>query len=56
MRILVSGITGHMGHEVCALAKTGMRGAEVVGGIGLGDAGALDVPVARGLDRKRQHV
>ncbi|MBR2791013.1 MAG: 4-hydroxy-tetrahydrodipicolinate reductase [Eggerthellaceae bacterium] len=50
MRILVSGITGHMGHEVCALAKAGMRGAEVVGGIGLGDAGGLDVPVAQGFE------
>ena len=50
MRILVSGITGHMGHEVCALAKTGMRGAEVVGGIGLGDAAGLDVPVAQGFE------
>ena len=50
MRIIVSGITGHMGHEVCALAKAGMRGAEVVGGIGLADAGGLDVPVAQGFD------
>ena len=49
MRVLVSGITGHMGHEVCALAARGMRGAEVVGGIGLGDASAIDVPVAQGF-------
>ena len=50
MRIIVSGITGHMGHEVCALAKAGMRGAEVVGGIGLGDGSGLDVPVAQGFE------
>lgn len=49
MRVLVSGITGHMGHEVVRLADEGMRGAQVVGGVGLGAAGESAVPVAEGF-------
>ena len=47
MRILLSGLTGHMGREVCALAEAGCRGAEIVAGV---DAFAKDdtcVPCAR---------
>ena len=50
MRILISGITGHMGHEVLKLAKAGARGAEAVGGIGLNPDGTFDVPVAASFD------
>ena len=47
MRILLSGLTGHMGREVCALAEAGCRGAKIVAGV---DAFAKDdtcVPCAR---------
>ena len=33
MKILISGILGHMGREVEALCKKGYRGAELFGGV-----------------------
>ena len=33
MKILISGILGHMGREVEALCKSGYRGAELFGGV-----------------------
>ena len=49
MKVLVSGITGHMGREVVALAARGMRGAEVVGGVALCADESFGVPVAAGF-------
>lgn len=46
MDIILSGITGHMGHEVMHLAAAGCRGARVTGGIGMGGDGSFAVPVA----------
>lgn len=48
MRILVSGLMGHMGQEVAALAKSGYRGAQLIAGVdhnATGDA-VLGVPCA----------
>ncbi len=45
MKILLSGLCGHMGAEVVALAKTGYRDAEVVAGVDPFSTGA-DVPCA----------
>lgn len=49
MDILLSGITGHMGREVLALAAAGVRGARVAGGIALAADDTLGVPVAAGF-------
>ena len=47
MKIIISGINGHMGRELAALAKQNVRGAELIGGIDLMDAAEQDgVPVA----------
>ena len=46
MKILISGICGHMGKEVEKLALDGFRGAELVAGIDLKNDGSASVPCA----------
>lgn len=47
MKIIISGINGHMGRELAALALQHVRGAELIGGIDLMDTSEKDgVPVA----------
>ncbi|MBO4445614.1 MAG: 4-hydroxy-tetrahydrodipicolinate reductase [Clostridia bacterium] len=45
MRILLSGLCGHMGAEVVALAKAGYRDAEIVAGVDPFSSGS-DIPCA----------
>lgn len=47
MRILVSGLGGHMGQEVARLAADGYRGAELAAGVDPAGGGAFDVPCAK---------
>lgn len=47
MKILISGIFGHMGREVSALAQNGCRGAELTAGVDAVGTGDCPVPVAR---------
>lgn len=47
MRILISGMLGHMGREVEKLVRDGYRGAELAGGVDItAIEGVSDVPVA----------
>ncbi len=46
MRILVSGLGGHMGHEVARLALDGYRGAELAGGVSPHGCDEFGVPCA----------
>ena len=48
MKILLSGIGGHMGREVAALALQGYRGAELTAGVDL--MGAAGAPVSTASD------
>ena len=51
MRILISGMLGAMGHEVEKLVRSGMRGAELAGGVDVtATEGCSDVPVAASFD------
>lgn len=50
MRILISGICGHMGKEVEKLARQGYRGAELVAGVDLRSDGTAQVPCAVSFD------
>ena len=45
MKIIVSGILGHMGGEVLALAEKGIRGASAVGGVDPMISGTPSLPV-----------
>ncbi|MBQ3816376.1 MAG: hypothetical protein II836_09980, partial [Clostridia bacterium] len=45
MKIIVSGILGHMGGEVLALAEKGVRGASAVGGVDPMISGTPSLPV-----------
>ena len=44
MKILVSGLYGHMGREVAALLKNGAEGGQLVAGVSLDIDGTFDVP------------
>jgi len=44
MRVLVSGLYGHMGREVAALLKKGAEGGELTAGVSLDIDGTFDVP------------
>lgn len=44
MRVLVSGLYGHMGREVAALLKKGAEGGELAAGVSLDFDGTFDVP------------
>jgi len=44
MRVLVSGLYGHMGREVAALLKKGAEGGELAAGVSLDIDGTFDVP------------
>ena len=44
MRVLVSGLYGHMGREVAALLKKGVEGGELAAGVSLDIDGTFDVP------------
>ena len=46
MKILVSGLYGHMGREVAALLKKGVEGGELTAGVSLDIDGSMDVPCA----------
>lgn len=47
MRVLISGMLGHMGKEVEKLVRDGYRGAELAGGVDItATEGVSDVPVA----------
>lgn len=46
MRVLVSGLGGHMGVEVGRLAQSGFRGAVLVGGVSLDGVAPFSVPCA----------
>ena len=46
MKILVSGLYGHMGREVAALLKNGAQCAELTAGVSLDIDGTFDVPCA----------
>lgn len=46
MKILVSGLYGHMGREVAALLKTHTEGCELAAGVSLDIDGSFDVPCA----------
>ena len=50
MKILVNGISGHMGREVARLSLEGYRSSELVGGIDLQAGEASGVPVYAGCD------
>ena len=50
MKILLSGISGYMGREVVNYAKTGYRGATLVGGIDINATGEEGVPTSKGFD------
>ena len=49
MKILLSGISGYMGREVVNYAKTGYRGAVLIGGIDRDATGEEGVPTAKGF-------
>jgi len=44
MKLLVSGLYGHMGREVAALLKKGTEGGELTAGVSLDIDGSFDVP------------
>ena len=46
MRILVSGLYGHMGREVAALLQKGVEGGELTAGVSLDHDGSFAVPCA----------
>ena len=51
MKIIVSGILGHMGREVVNLAENGIRGAAVTGGVDpMYAGGACSVPCVRSFE------
>ncbi len=56
MRILVSGLCGHMGNEVAKLAAEGYRGAELVAGVDFCNAAAASIPCASSFDDAETNV
>ena len=50
MKILLSGLRGHMGAELVRLAKEGYRGAELIGGVDRSADGSESVPCVRTFD------
>lgn len=56
MRILISGICGHMGKEVEKLAIAGYSGAELAAGVDLKNDGSAGVPCAESFDSARTDV
>lgn len=56
MRILVSGLYGHMGREVAALLKKGTEGGELVAGVSLDIDGSLGVPCAESFAEAESDV
>ena len=56
MKIIVSGLLGHMGREVLALAENGVRGAEAVGGVDpMYAGGECPVPCVQSFDEAASH-
>ena len=47
MKIIISGLCGHMGGEVAKLALEGVRGAELIGGVDIRADGTAPVPCVR---------
>ena len=47
MKILISGLGGHMGREVAKLALAGYRGAELAGGVDVNGCADYGVPCAK---------
>jgi len=56
MRILISGLGGHMGREVARLALEGYRGSELVAGVDLMGPGDTPVPCAASFEEARTDV
>lgn len=56
MRILLSGICGHMGREVEALAGKGYRGAELVAGVDMVSSERASVPYSSSFDEAETNV
>lgn len=56
MKILVSGLCGHMGSEVARLAAEGYRGAELAAGVDFCNAAAATVPCASDFDGAETNV
>lgn len=56
MKLLVSGICGHMGKEVEKLAIAGYRGAELTAGVDLKSDGSASVPTAVSFDQAETKV
>lgn len=50
MKILISGLNGHMGREVAALAKAGYYDAEAVAGVDMMAAESGDIPCVASFD------
>lgn len=56
MRVLVSGLYGHMGREVAALLKKGTEGGELAAGVSLDIDGTFDVPCSESFRDARTDV
>lgn len=56
MRILLSGICGHMGQEVVRLAAAGCRGAEIASGVDVTATGDETIPTAFSFDLANANV
>ena len=50
MKVLVSGLYGHMGREVAALLKKGVEGGELTAGVSLDIDGTFDVPCSESFE------
>ena len=56
MDIIISGVCGHMGREVLALAQEGVRGASAVGGVDpMYGGGDFTVPCVRSFEEAAEH-
>ncbi len=56
MRVLVSGLYGHMGREVAALLQKGVEGGELAAGVSLDIDGSFDVPCAESFAQAETDV
>ena len=56
MKILISGICGHMGRELAKLALSGFRGAELICGVDRTFDGSLAVPCYTSFDDVKDNV
>jgi len=56
MKILVSGLGGHMGREVARLAQSGCRGAELAAGVDVNGCEDFGVPCARSFSEANADV